>query len=164
MSIAAMLYPDVVDEQKFWVSQARNAFMSFSLYLFENWQDMKQSGFPGEHGTPTLGAIYRLSSGDGTELKAFLQSLSKREFLSANARGAFANLLSQAEETFASIMGSFREPLNAWINPVLDAATSDNDFMLRSEEHTSELKSLMHISYAVFCLKKNIKQANRKRQ
>src|SRR3546814_18411084 len=91
---------------------------------------MKQSGCPSEHGTPTLGAIYRLSSGDGTELKAFLQSLSKREFLSANARGAFANLLSQAEETFASIMGSFREPLNAWINPVLDAATSDNDFLL----------------------------------
>src|SRR3546814_8479665 len=29
----------------------------------------------------------------------------------------------------------------------------------RSEEHTSELKSLMRISYAVFCLKKNnIKQ------
>src|SRR3546814_2713944 len=25
----------------------------------------------------------------------------------------------------------------------------------RSEEHTSELKSLMRISYAVFCLKKN---------
>src|SRR3546814_2181190 len=28
----------------------------------------------------------------------------------------------------------------------------DNDF--RSEEHTSELQSLMRISYAVFCLKK----------
>src|SRR3546814_2645616 len=27
---------------------------------------------------------------------------------------------------------------------------------LRSEEHTSELQSLMRISYAVFCLKKNI--------
>src|SRR3546814_10507381 len=26
---------------------------------------------------------------------------------------------------------------------------------LRSEEHTSELQSLMRISYAVFCLKKN---------
>src|SRR3546814_564496 len=64
MSIAAMLYPDGVDEQKFWVSQARNAFMAFSLYLFGNWQDM------------------------------------------------------------------------------------------RSEEHTSELQSLMRISYAVFCLKK----------
>src|SRR3546814_9715257 len=31
---------------------------------------------------------------------------------------------------------------------------------LRSEEHTSELQSLMRISYAVFCLKKNKKQQN----
>src|SRR3546814_6155077 len=29
--------------------------------------------------------------------------------------------------------------------------------MMRSEEHTSELQSLMRISYAVFCLKKKIK-------
>src|SRR3546814_10168299 len=28
----------------------------------------------------------------------------------------------------------------------------------RSEEHTSELQSLMHISYAVFCLKKKNKK------
>src|SRR3546814_7436673 len=32
----------------------------------------------------------------------------------------------------------------------LDGAVTDN----RSEEHTSELQSLMRISYAVFCLKK----------
>src|SRR3546814_2989651 len=31
--------------------------------------------------------------------------------------------------------------------------------VLRSEEHTSELQSLMRISYAVFCLKKKIKYA-----
>src|SRR3546814_9103124 len=30
--------------------------------------------------------------------------------------------------------------------------------MKRSEEHTSELQSLMRISYAVFCLKKKTKQ------
>src|SRR3546814_9498692 len=30
----------------------------------------------------------------------------------------------------------------------------------RSEEHTSELQSLMRISYAVFCLKKNKKITN----
>src|SRR3546814_1910860 len=30
----------------------------------------------------------------------------------------------------------------------------------RSEEHTSELQSLMRISYAVFCLKKNNNQQN----
>src|SRR3546814_8176421 len=33
----------------------------------------------------------------------------------------------------------------------------------RSEEHTSELQSLMRISYAVFCLKKK-KQTNTKQQ
>src|SRR3546814_5699042 len=33
-----------------------------------------------------------------------------------------------------------------------DAETADN--LVRSEEHTSELQSLMRISYAVFCLKK----------
>ena len=43
---------------------------------------------------------------------------------------AFATLVSQADETFASILGSFREPLNPWINPVLDAATSADDFLL----------------------------------
>src|SRR3546814_7067800 len=32
---------------------------------------------------------------------------------------------------------------------------------VRSEEHTSELQSLMRISYAVFCLKKKIKKNNK---
>src|SRR3546814_1105099 len=31
---------------------------------------------------------------------------------------------------------------------------------IRSEEHTSELQSLMRISYAVFCLKKKTQQTN----
>src|SRR3546814_8726343 len=35
---------------------------------------------------------------------------------------------------------------------------------LRSEEHTSELQSLMRISYAVFCLKKKKKQDKRTQQ
>src|SRR3546814_4617111 len=34
----------------------------------------------------------------------------------------------------------------------------DNRDDSRSEEHTSELQSLMRISYAVFCLKKKIQQ------
>src|SRR3546814_2512631 len=34
----------------------------------------------------------------------------------------------------------------------------------RSEEHTSELQSLMRISYAVFCLKKKKKQMKQKQQ
>src|SRR3546814_4440835 len=35
---------------------------------------------------------------------------------------------------------------------------------IRSEEHTSELQSLMRISYAVFCLKKKNKKSNKQQQ
>src|SRR3546814_6680839 len=35
---------------------------------------------------------------------------------------------------------------------------------VRSEEHTSELQSLMRTSYAVFCLKKQTKHTNTKRE
>jgi type IV secretion system protein VirD4 len=129
MGIAAMLYPAGNEEQKFWVSQARNAFMAFALYLFDSHAYERDGGFP--HATPpTLGSIYRLSSGDGSDLRQYLASLSQRPFVGGHARAAFANLLSQADETFASILGTFKEPLNAWINPVLDAATSGNDFLL----------------------------------
>ncbi|MET0807191.1 MAG: type IV secretory system conjugative DNA transfer family protein, partial [Pseudoxanthomonas sp.] len=63
-SIAAMLYPDGADDQKFWVSQARNAFMAFALYLFENQDALRNEGAPPQMlEVPTLGAIYRLSSG-----------------------------------------------------------------------------------------------------
>ncbi|MGH6752361.1 MAG: type IV secretory system conjugative DNA transfer family protein, partial [Pseudoxanthomonas sp.] len=130
-AIAAMLYPDSVDGNKFWVSQARNAFLAFALYLFEDYDDLYEQGAPRQVlRIPTLGALYRLSSGDGTDLKQYLQKRAQRPFLGSHARIAFANLLSQSEETFTSIMGVFKEPLNAFINPVLDAATSADDFQL----------------------------------
>src|SRR3546814_7660429 len=61
--------------------------------------------------------------------------------------------------------GAFCERRAAWLAAQLSAhrTTPTLIFMhhppLRSEEHTSELQSLMRISYAVFCLKKkNIKK------
>src|SRR3546814_3694168 len=42
----------------------------------------------------------------------------------------------------------------------LPNSNSDRPVRIRSEEHTSELQSLMRISYAVFCLKKK----NQKKQ
>src|SRR3546814_1269656 len=48
-------------------------------------------------------------------------------------------------------------------NPMRPQVNSFSDTSLqRSEEHTSELQSLMRISYAVFCLKKK-KQNDRKK-
>src|SRR3546814_7089472 len=43
-------------------------------------------------------------------------------------------------------------------SPLNDAAREPRQQRVRSEEHTSELQSLMRISYAVFCLKKKTKQ------
>src|SRR3546814_2738779 len=43
---------------------------------------------------------------------------------------------------------------------VLKTIGFSNRAVLRSEEHTSELQSLMRISYAVFCLKKKKKKNN----
>src|SRR3546814_4688743 len=44
------------------------------------------------------------------------------------------------------------------------AATDLRGDAYRSEEHTSELQSLMRISYAVFCLKKKKNNSHNKRQ
>src|SRR3546814_6484581 len=46
--------------------------------------------------------------------------------------------------------------LNGIVAPVIARASAEENYIRaeRSEEHTSELQSLMRISYAVFCLKK----------
>src|SRR3546814_6499221 len=49
-----------------------------------------------------------------------------------------------------------------WMRMYIRRATSTAASGVRSEEHTSELQSLMRISYAVFCLKKkNITHQNK---
>src|SRR3546814_2990682 len=75
-------------------------------------------------------------------------------------------------ERSASAIGDFPYPLerqdgriivNAELCRRIVVARHDVRFLdaraaLRSEEHTSELQSLMRISYAVFCLKKKKKE------
>src|SRR3546814_2083109 len=45
-----------------------------------------------------------------------------------------------------------------------DRAPTASDWKIKSEEHTSELQSLMRISYAVFCLKKKKHKITHKAQ
>src|SRR3546814_3349153 len=61
------------------------------------------------------------------------------------------------------IMGSFHNVSEAHLYRYLaefDFRYNTRRKAMRSEEHTSELQSLMRISYAVFCLKKNKKKKN----
>src|SRR3546814_9904699 len=46
-----------------------------------------------------------------------------------------------------------RDALAFWSRDGVEAASIRTQTRMRSEEHTSELQSLMRISYAVFCLK-----------
>src|SRR3546814_3081064 len=84
--------------------------------------------------------------------------------------------LSAAEETeVAAALPGYRSPirltraeLETLIAEPLAGVLSALDMLLhrnnigwdRSEEHTSELQSLMRISYAVFCLKKKNKKSS----
>src|SRR3546814_2698071 len=86
------------------------------------------------------------------------------------AVGAAAAILHHAinENHAAAGLGAFLFMFWAlwwpWVNFTWFASAYDNDdalyrcLVFRSEEHTSELQSLMRISYAVFCLKKKNKQ------
>src|SRR3546814_2268659 len=79
----------------------------------------------------------------------------------------------QAAGDYGTINDSYMDPVgaiqNAWNNPGANKAPNQEtpgynrieyrpDRVIRSEEHTSELQSLMRISYAVFCLKKKKKE------
>src|SRR3546814_6884262 len=65
------------------------------------------------------------------------------------------NLQVRIAEVNRSLLKEISGSLLTSRNPALG-----NGFLgsVRSEEHTSELQSLMRISYAVFCLKKKTKQ------
>src|SRR3546814_1352343 len=60
-----------------------------------------------------------------------------------------------ANSQYGALARKLAEELD-WNPPVFNGVPT----WTRSEEHTSELQSLMRISYAVFCLKKKKKQNN----
>src|SRR3546814_1623897 len=69
-------------------------------------------------------------------------------------------ILYQVSRLFG-VSNEFSEHAEMMVNGYYEQEENTIDAVLignRSEEHTSELQSLMRISYAVFCLKKNTKQ------
>src|SRR3546814_1769754 len=60
----------------------------------------------------------------------------------------------------ASVLAAIESGCDA-VDGALDAMSGLTAQPNRSEEHTSELQSLMRISYAVFCLKKKKKKQNK---
>src|SRR3546814_4810168 len=77
--------------------------------------------------------------------------------------GRVADMHFLLPESGLSIIGEYFLPIHHCLMsandaPVKSAISHEQALGQRSEEHTSELQSLMRTSYAVFCLKKKNKQ------
>src|SRR3546814_5274826 len=88
----------------------------------------------------------------------------EEEFLEAIARDEGENRSSDEHLMFYRVAESVRRACETeGLGPnelrarLTQARRTLSDVAVRSEEHTSELQSLMRISYAVFCLKKKTK-------
>src|SRR3546814_6555366 len=74
------------------------------------------------------------------------------EITTAKSAHASSNIIRKAVNIRRQTSPSIRSPPNRALQS--SKCLSKNSDLPRSEEHTSELQSLMRISYAVFCLKK----------
>src|SRR3546814_2046238 len=83
------------------------------------------------------------------------------EFMKEMQTLAFRELEPEAYESITKRLDTLRAgdhdqilKISAGLEQLLARAGIEAEISGRSEEHTSELQSLMRISYAVFCLKK----------
>ncbi|CAJ5660598.1 TRAG family protein [Burkholderia pseudomallei] len=133
LAIGYALYPPGGHDD-FWKDQARNLFLGIVLLLSE-WHDARRAG-EGESIPDypvTMGEVLRQSSGHGMPVKAYLQRalVQHRGLLSGACVDALNRFLSNDDKVLASILATFHAPLTIWANPIVDAATSTNDFDLR---------------------------------
>jgi type IV secretion system protein VirD4 len=154
-TIAAILYPDAPGKDPFWINQSRTAFFAFASFMFEQWdlrvRELRDPATPREllpdpntdPQFPSFEHIYKLSTGaGGKDTKALIQDIlqgNDKDFISDATRTAFSGLVSLAEQTFSSVIGSMQEPLQQFLSPILSAATNASDFnvaTLRKEPTT----------------------------
>ena len=133
LALAHALYP-THGHDDFWKEHARNLFLGIVLLLCE-WRDARQAGSldPIPHYPVTLGEVLRQSSGNGMPVRTYLQRalVEHRDLLSVQCVDALNRFLSNDDKVLASVLATFHASLTIWANPIVDAATSENDFDLR---------------------------------
>src|SRR3546814_10871951 len=94
------------------------------------------------------------------EIRAIAAPAATAIIRSAERRSPTLNGMRCSGHIWGTRLGSQRRPRRS--STVVTISTSNCVTPRRSEEHTSELQSLMRNSYAVFCLKQKIKQNTNK--
>ena len=124
--IAEMLYPDPPNVDPFWTASARSLFLGIALYLFET------PSLPATIGEVLRQGMASDDEGFGQHWKRVVEGRSRgRHPLSSQCVRALYDVIDLAPVTASSIRKTFTSRLDLWLNPILDAATSDNDFDLR---------------------------------
>jgi type IV secretion system protein VirD4 len=124
--IAEMLYPDPPNVDPFWTASARSLFLGIALYLFET------PSLPATIGEVLRQGMASDDEGFGQHWKRVVEGRGRGRFpLSSQCIRALYDVIDLAPVTASSIRKTFTSRLDLWLNPILDAATSDNDFDLR---------------------------------
>ncbi len=124
--IAEMLYPDPPNVDPFWTASARSLFLGIALYLFETPSLPKTIGEVLRHGMASD------DEGFGEHWKRVIEGRKSGKYpLSPQCVRALYDVIDLAPVTASSIRKTFTSRLDLWLNPILDAATSENDFDLR---------------------------------
>src|SRR3546814_3493970 len=121
---------------------------------------------PGQHGQRRKGKLsdYGIQLRAKQKLKGYYGDITEKQFKknyieAARMKGDTSqNLIGLLERRLDAIV--YRAKFTPTIFSARQLVSHGHVFVngvKRSEEHTSELQSLMRISYAVFCLKKNTK-------
>lgn len=127
LAIGQVFFPNEgggTSSEAFFHDQARNLFLGLGLLLLET-PDLPR----------TIGEMLRQSSGQGQPLEDHLDALMARRReagtpLSDECEDALQRLLSNSDNTLSGIVATFNAPLLIFADPIVDAATSDDDFCL----------------------------------
>lgn len=124
--IGDMLYPDPPNVDPFWAASARSLFLGIALYLFET------PSLPATIGEVLRQGMASDDEGFGQHWKRVIEGRQNGRFpLSPQCVRALYDVIDLAPVTASSIRKTFTSRLDLWLNPILDAATSGNDFDLR---------------------------------
>jgi type IV secretion system protein VirD4 len=125
--IADILYAESPGTDPFWVASARSLFLGICLYLFETQSLPKTMGEVRRQGMASD------DEGFGAHWKRIVQGRQSGKFpLSAECVRALYDVIDLAPVTASSVRKTFTSRLDLWANPLLDAATSGDDFDLRN--------------------------------
>jgi type IV secretion system protein VirD4 len=124
--IASMLYPDPPNVDPFWTASARSLFLGIALYLFET------PSLPATIGEVLRQGMASDDEGFGHHWKRVIEGRQSGRYpLSPQCVRSLYDVIDLAPVTASSIRKTFTSRLDLWLNPILDAATSGNDFDLR---------------------------------